>query len=117
MAAVDGTGGMYQSESKKPVGGHIMAHASTTRLAITFKIYMNVNLDFRFENRRATSESARFTIHHVCRKMKQSLQSLLLELTIRRTKKRIRRKATTRISFDIIACILHRNCDFKQLNY
>ena len=31
VATVDG-GSMYQADNKKPVGGHILAHASTTRL-------------------------------------------------------------------------------------
>eukprot|EP00758_Cryptobia_borreli_P007703 Tbor_TRINITY_DN5324_c1_g2::TRINITY_DN5324_c1_g2_i1::g.3916::m.3916/K04482/RAD51; DNA repair protein RAD51 len=35
VANVDGGGaGMYQTDSKKPIGGHIMAHASTTRLSL-----------------------------------------------------------------------------------
>jgi DNA repair protein RAD51 len=33
VANVDG-GAMYQADSKKPIGGHIMAHASTTRLSL-----------------------------------------------------------------------------------
>lgn len=32
VAQVDGGGGMFQADPKKPVGGHIMAHMSTTRL-------------------------------------------------------------------------------------
>jgi DNA repair protein RAD51 len=32
VATVDGSGGMFQQDPKKPVGGNIMAHASTTRL-------------------------------------------------------------------------------------
>lgn len=31
VAQVDGAA-MFQADSKKPVGGHILAHASTTRL-------------------------------------------------------------------------------------
>ncbi|GMS79071.1 hypothetical protein PENTCL1PPCAC_1246 [Pristionchus entomophagus] len=33
VASVDG-GAMYQADSKKPIGGHIVAHASTTRLGL-----------------------------------------------------------------------------------
>ena len=33
VANVDG-GAMYQADAKKPIGGHIMAHASTTRLSL-----------------------------------------------------------------------------------
>ncbi len=33
VANVDGAA-MYQADSKKPVGGHVMAHASTTRLSL-----------------------------------------------------------------------------------
>lgn len=32
VANVDGGGMMFQSETKKPIGGNIIAHASTTRL-------------------------------------------------------------------------------------
>jgi len=32
VALVDGSGGMYQADPKKPIGGNIMAHTSTTRL-------------------------------------------------------------------------------------
>ncbi|KAI6189635.1 DNA repair protein RAD51-like protein [Aphelenchoides bicaudatus] len=32
MAQVDGNAGMFQADPRKPVGGNIMAHASTTRL-------------------------------------------------------------------------------------
>jgi DNA repair protein RAD51 len=34
VANVDGAAAMYQADSKKPIGGHIMAHASTTRLSL-----------------------------------------------------------------------------------
>ncbi|CCW62413.1 unnamed protein product [Phytomonas sp. EM1] len=34
VANVDGSAQMYQADSKKPIGGHIMAHASTTRLSL-----------------------------------------------------------------------------------
>ena len=33
MAQVDG-GAMFTADAKKPIGGHIMAHASTTRLSL-----------------------------------------------------------------------------------
>ena len=32
VASVDGGGGMFQQDPKKPIGGNIIAHASTTRL-------------------------------------------------------------------------------------
>lgn len=32
VAQVDNAGGMYQQDPKKPIGGNIMAHSSTTRL-------------------------------------------------------------------------------------
>lgn len=32
VAQVDGGGGMFQADPKKPIGGNIIAHASTTRL-------------------------------------------------------------------------------------
>lgn len=32
VASVDAAGPMYQSDPKKPIGGNIIAHASTTRL-------------------------------------------------------------------------------------
>lgn len=34
VAQVDGGGGMFQADAKKPIGGNIMAHASTTRLSL-----------------------------------------------------------------------------------
>jgi DNA repair protein RAD51 len=34
VANVDGTAQMFQADAKKPIGGHIMAHASTTRLSL-----------------------------------------------------------------------------------
>lgn len=34
VANVDGSAQMFQADSKKPIGGHIMAHASTTRLSL-----------------------------------------------------------------------------------
>lgn len=32
VAQVDGAATMFNADSKKPIGGHILAHASTTRL-------------------------------------------------------------------------------------
>ena len=32
VATVDGAASMFNADPKKPIGGHIMAHASTTRL-------------------------------------------------------------------------------------
>ncbi|KCZ73712.1 hypothetical protein H311_05330, partial [Anncaliia algerae PRA109] len=32
VATVDGAAAMFGADPKKPIGGHIMAHASTTRL-------------------------------------------------------------------------------------
>lgn len=34
VANVDGAAAMFQADSRKPIGGHIMAHASTTRLSL-----------------------------------------------------------------------------------
>lgn len=34
VSQVDGGGGMYNPDPKKPIGGNIMAHASTTRLSL-----------------------------------------------------------------------------------
>ncbi|KAM9984584.1 hypothetical protein ACTFIY_009022 [Dictyostelium cf. discoideum] len=34
VASVDGAGGMFNPDPKKPIGGHIMAHSSTTRLSL-----------------------------------------------------------------------------------
>eukprot|EP01132_Coremiostelium_polycephalum_P002026 gene2026-2493_t len=34
VATVDGAGGLFNPDPKKPIGGHIMAHASTTRLSL-----------------------------------------------------------------------------------
>ncbi|CAI4224407.1 unnamed protein product [Auanema sp. JU1783] len=34
VAQVDGGGGPYQADPKKPIGGHIMAHMTTTRLGL-----------------------------------------------------------------------------------
>lgn len=34
VAQVDGGGGMFQADAKKPIGGHIIAHMSTTRLSV-----------------------------------------------------------------------------------
>lgn len=34
VAQVDGGGGMFQVDAKKPIGGNIIAHASTTRLSL-----------------------------------------------------------------------------------
>lgn len=34
VANVDGSAQMYQADTRKPIGGHIMAHASTTRLSL-----------------------------------------------------------------------------------
>ena len=31
VAQVDGAASMFNADPKKPIGGHIMAHASTTR--------------------------------------------------------------------------------------
>lgn len=51
MAMVDGAA-MFQADPKKPIGGHILAHASTTRLSLrkgrgetrVAKIYDSPNL-------------------------------------------------------------------------
>lgn len=32
MAKVDGAAGPYAADTKQPAGGHVLAHASTTRL-------------------------------------------------------------------------------------
>lgn len=34
VAQVDGAAAMFNPDPKKPIGGHIMAHASTTRLSL-----------------------------------------------------------------------------------
>ncbi|KAJ3109550.1 recombinase rad51 [Phlyctochytrium planicorne] len=34
VAQVDGAAGMFNPDPKKPIGGHVMAHASTTRLSL-----------------------------------------------------------------------------------
>lgn len=34
VSQVDGGAGMFQADPKKPIGGHIMAHSSTTRYLI-----------------------------------------------------------------------------------
>lgn len=34
VAQVDGSAGMFNADPKKPIGGNIMAHASTTRLSL-----------------------------------------------------------------------------------
>ena len=34
VATVDGGACMFSAENKKPIGGHIIAHASTTRLSL-----------------------------------------------------------------------------------
>jgi len=34
VATVDGSAGMFQADPKKPIGGNIMAHSSTTRLSL-----------------------------------------------------------------------------------
>ena len=38
VAQVDGAA-MFNADPKKPIGGNIMAHASTTRYHIVFKFY------------------------------------------------------------------------------
>lgn len=39
VAQVDGAS-MFQTDPKKPIGGHIMAHASTTRSVMYFAVLM-----------------------------------------------------------------------------
>ena len=34
VAQVDAGASMFQGDAKKPIGGHIIAHASTTRLVL-----------------------------------------------------------------------------------
>ena len=34
VASVDGAASMFNADSKKPIGGNIMAHACTTRLSL-----------------------------------------------------------------------------------
>jgi RecA/RadA recombinase len=36
MSSPDATAGPYASNEKKPIGGNILAHASTTRCVFTF---------------------------------------------------------------------------------
>ena len=52
IASVDGAAGPYAADTKKPVGGHVLAHASTTRLYLKkgkgknriCKVYSSPNL-------------------------------------------------------------------------
>lgn len=43
MAQVDGGAGPYQPDPKKPIGGNIMAHTSTTRFSLTHSCYILYN--------------------------------------------------------------------------
>ena len=45
MTADPGAGMSFVADPKKPVGGHILAHASATPIMVRFDFHQNVNFD------------------------------------------------------------------------
>ena len=49
MTSDPGAGMSFVSDPKKPVGGHVLAHASTTRVMVVY--FINYNRVRQYENR------------------------------------------------------------------
>lgn len=50
MTADPGAGMTFQADPKKPIGGHILAHASTTRIMLKKVSFLFNDNYFRFYN-------------------------------------------------------------------
>lgn len=84
MSNPDAAAGPYASNEKKPIGGNIMAHASTTRFVFrcSFKIFTYNDTDSSLRNRAAIHELARYTTHRVYQRWKPISLFLPVELAI-----------------------------------
>lgn len=61
VAQVDGGGGMYQADPKKPIGGHVMAHMTTTRFALFFPKFLIIV--YRLGLRKGRAETRICKVH------------------------------------------------------
>lgn len=110
VAQVDGAA-MFAADPKKPIGGNIIAHASTTRydiskgcnffffIAMIFLVLRTINItscvflflnflfftDFTYGRVEEKPESVRSMTLHVCLRLRQCLQSMQMEWVMPRT--------------------------------
>lgn len=79
MSNPDAAAGPYAGNEKKPIGGNIMAHASTTRLALWAYVYdtygLLAHIDFSSRKAAARHEPARYTTRRACPRWRHSLPS------------------------------------------
>lgn len=78
VAQVDGQASMFAADPKKPIGGNIMAHASTTRYTDMW-LFM---IDYICERGEGRIEYARFMTRLVCQSLKLCLLSMLMGLVM-----------------------------------
>ncbi len=74
MSSPDAAAGPYASNEKKPIGGNIMAHASTTRYARAFYSYNLshvLSADSNLRSRVEIHVHARYTTHLACLRWKR----------------------------------------------
>lgn len=83
MSNPDASAGPYAANEKKPIGGNIMAHASTTRLAAIFHFLLvpmaHSLLVYNLRKPAETYGRVRFTIHRVSQRWRPRLLSFLVE--------------------------------------
>src|ERR1700674_1522019 len=74
MSNPDASAGPYASNEKKPIGGNIMAHASTTRHVIPSLLYsqLTLSIDCSSRNHAATRVRVRSMTHLVCQRWKRT---------------------------------------------
>ena len=113
VANVDGMS-MFQ-DPKKPIGGHIMGHASTTRLAQCSDYVLKTILTLYFSGfisakGAAIHEFVRFTTLHVYRKRKQRLQSTQTVLVTHESDEKRRERTISLKSLYLFILHLPRQC-------
>ena len=89
MSNPDASAGPYAANEKKPIGGNIMAHASTTRSAATLSELFLVAHSLPACNSRKPAEThghVKFTIRRVFQRWRPRLLSFPVELEIPRKK-------------------------------
>ena len=77
MSNPDASAGPYMANEKKPIGGNIMAHASTTRYAANLYCQpidlLRLFSDCNSRRHEATRVQPRYMIHHVYQSQKHNL--------------------------------------------
>ncbi|KAF9496138.1 Rad51-domain-containing protein [Pleurotus eryngii] len=105
MSNPDAAAGPYAGNEKKPIGGNIMAHASTTRLALRAhvcdKCGLLAHIDFSSRKAAAPHEPARYTTRRACPRWRRSLLSFKAASETPRKKPNVLNLGQTPLSFVI----------------